>query len=813
MASKDEKILKKMEKRQAKFVKKQSRSKARIIAGKIFVGLFIAFLCVVLACVIKYGSMMIEYKEEAVKMVDKAGVSAFKQGETSILYADDGTEINSLVGEKDMYYMNIGEIPFLVKRALISTEDRSFYEHEGIDYSAIVRASYEYVKNKGYITQGGSTITQQLSKLIFLSTEQTFKRKIKEMFVAMEIENRYTKDQILEFYINNIYFANGFYGIQAAAQGYFSKDAANLSLSEIAFLCSIPNNPTKYDPYTNFENTMKRRDRILKEMYEQGDIDENMYNEAINATVILFPTENSKNNYVETYAKYCATIELMKQNGFVFRNEFSSPEDENAYDEQYDELYDSCSSMLYSGGYRIYTSIDLNKQAQLQSSVDLRFEDYMDVDDNGTFKLQSAATCIDNSTGYVVAIVGGRTQDATGYTLNRAYQSYRQPGSTIKPILVYTPAFEKGYTPDKYLEDKKIEDGPVNSPNTYDGWISIRRAVEKSKNTIAWNLFEELTPEFALGYLKRMEFKRIVADDYVLPASIGGLTYGVTTVEMASAYATLENQGVFHSPSCIKRITDSSGNPIIENNITPVRIYEANAANSMTDVLRGVLTNGTGKGFGVDDVDLAAKTGTTNDNKDVWLCGYSAYYTTAVWVGYDLPREITDNYILKSAGGIWSDYMEKVHAGLSEVSLTTHESYDSDDDWDDDWSDDSDYSDDSDDLDNQDDSENQDGNYSDEGGSEEESEQENVEESQEDNTDKKKKEDKDKDKDKKDKDKDKKEDNKEESKEEKEESKEENDDQPQEDNNDDGGNGGQEEQGGEEQGGNEVYQENWGDGE
>ncbi len=685
MASKDEKILKKMTKKQAKFVRKQSRSKAARIISKIFLGLFIVFLCVVLFCVIKYGAILVEYKNEAAKMVDDAGVSAFKAGETSIMYADDGTEINSLSGEKDMYYLDDASIPYLVKRALISTEDRSFYEHSGVDYSAIIRASLEYIKNKGHITQGGSTITQQLSKLVFLSSEQTLNRKIKEMFVAMEIENRYTKTQILEFYVNNIYFANGFYGIQAASQGYFNKDAVSLSLSEIAFLCSIPNNPTKYDPFTNFDNTIKRRDRILKEMYEQGDIDENMYNEAISAAIVLCPNENSKNNYVETYAKYCATIELMKLNGFTFKNEFVDAAEEEAYDAAYDDLYDSCSQMLYTGGYRIYTSIDLTKQAQLQSCVDLRFEDYMDVDENGIFKLQGAATCIDNRTGYVVAIVGGRTQDSSGYTLNRAYQSYRQPGSTIKPLVVYTPAFENGYTPNKYLEDKPIEDGPVNSPNTYDGWISIRKAVEKSKNTIAWNLFEELTPEVGLSYLKKMEFKRIVPEDYVLAAAIGGMTYGVTTVEMASAYCALENQGVFHSPSCIKRITDSSGNVVLENPMTPVQIYETNAANTMTDVLEGVLTRGTGSKYQIDDFECAAKTGTTNDNKDVWLCGYSAYYTTAVWVGYDLPREVTDDYILRSSGSIWNEFMTTIHEGLDEMDLSTHNSYDDDDD--EDWND------------------------------------------------------------------------------------------------------------------------------
>lgn len=666
MASKDEKILKKMAKKQAKFVKKQSRSKLNKFIRKVFLGMFIAILCVTLLCVIRYGTVLVKYKSQAVQMVRDAGVSAFKAGETSVLYADDGSEINSLSGEKDMYYLSIDDIPYLVKRALISTEDRSFYEHSGVDYSAILRAFVELVKHKGDVTQGGSTITQQLSKLVFLSPEVSLERKVKEMFVAMEIENEYSKDQILEFYINNIYFANGYYGIQAAAQGYFSKDAVELNLSEIAFLCAIPNSPTKYDPFVHFDNTISRRDRILKEMLEQGDIDKGMYDEAINTTIVLFPSESSINNYVETYAKYCATVQLMKNEGFEFKNSFASDEEEQKYDEEYDELYNKCSQQLYTAGYRIYTSIDLNKQSQLQAVLDKRFEEYQETDENGTFNLQGAATCIDNNTGYVVAVVGGRTQDSHGYTLNRAYQSYRQPGSTIKPILVYTPAFEKGYTPNKYVEDSPIEDGPVNSPNKYDGWISIRSAVEKSKNTVAWNLFQELTPDVAISYLKNMEFKNIVADDYVPAMAIGGMTYGVTTVEMASAYSALENDGVFRSPTCIKRITDSQGNAIVDNTTVEKQIYETSAARTMTDVLKGVLIRGTGTKYQMDNAICAAKTGTTNDNKDVWFCGYSTYYTTSVWVGYDMPREITDNYILQSSGSIWNEYMTAIHNGLEE---------------------------------------------------------------------------------------------------------------------------------------------------
>ena len=216
---------------------------------------------------------------------------------------------------------------------------------------------------------------------------------------------------------------------------------------------------------------------------------------------------------------------------------------------------------------------------------------------DGTYKLQGAATCIDNETGFVVAIVGGRKQKSTtGYTLNRAFQSYRQPGSCFKPVAVYTPALERGYTPNSIVDDSRFKGGPSNSGNSYLGKITLRRAIEKSKNVVAWKIFKEITPKVGLSYPLKMHFANIVDNDYYLSASLGGLTNGVTTVEMASAYATIANDGVYREPTCIKKITDSEGNVILKNNGTKrkgTKVYEKNAARSMTDILTGVLTSGT----------------------------------------------------------------------------------------------------------------------------------------------------------------------------------------------------------------------------
>jgi membrane peptidoglycan carboxypeptidase len=312
-------------------------------------------------------------------------------------------------------------------------------------------------------------------------------------------------------------------------------------------------------------------------------------------------------------------------------------------------------------GYRIYTSIDLEKQKLLQASVDDTLKDFTEVNKEGVYQMQGAAVCIDNDTGRVVAIVGGRNQDLPGYTLNRAYQSYRQPGSSIKPLIVYTPSFERGYTPESIVTDEKIKDGPKNSDGSYQGAMKLQRAIELSKNTIAWKLFGELTPATGLSYLLNMNFTKISDKDYVPAAALGGLTVGVSPVEMAAGYAALEDDGYYREPTCIVKIMDSEGNEIVGDSIAPKQIYQTNAARIMTEALTGVIKNGTGKGLGLTNTISAGKTGTTDNKKDGWFVGYTPYYTTSVWVGYDMPRSVEDLKGSTYPGTIWHDFMEQIH--------------------------------------------------------------------------------------------------------------------------------------------------------
>lgn len=622
-----------------------------------------------------YGKDILAAQKEAKKLVASSSADTFRASQTSVIYASSGKVITELKGEKDVYYLEYEDIPQVVVDAMISTEDKNFATHNGVDMKGVTRALWVLIKNKGKITQGASTITQQLSRNTFtdfLGFETSWRRKVREIFVALEMEKKYTKRQIMEFYLNNIYFANGHYGIQAASQAYFSKDVDELTLSEVAFLCAIPNSPNTYDPLVNSDRTVLRRDKILEEMLEEEKITQDEYDEACAQEIVLNPKTVKNEDYVVTYAKHCAVEYLMEGQGFTIKTKFDSDAEKEAYEEEYNELYSQCQQSLFEKGYRIYTTINMKKQKTLQNAVNTVLAGFTEKE-NGIYKLQGAAVCIDNNTGKVVAIVGGRKQKNTeGYTLNRAYQSYRQPGSSIKPLIVYTPSFERNYTPDTIVEDKYFEGGPRNSDGTYSGNITVRTAVAKSKNVIAWKLFEELTPSVGLSYLLDMRFKKIVANDYYPASSLGGLTNGASPVEMASGYATLANEGVYREPTCIKKITDAEGIEVAGPLDTSKRVYKKEAANTMTDVMTTVMESGTGRNFKLQNMNCAGKTGTTNDKKDGWFCGYTPYYTTSVWVGCDQPQTISDLYGSTYPGQIWKMFMETIHEGLENKAFPTY---------------------------------------------------------------------------------------------------------------------------------------------
>lgn len=600
--------------------------------------------------------------EEALTLTADVSANDFGAGEPSVAYAQDGTVITTWRGDKNVHYVPISDMPQAVIDAMVCMEDKNFYKHHGVDYKALLRAFYALLRHKGEVTQGGSTITMQLARGQYLTQEVTWQRKVKEIFISWELEKKFTKEQILEFYLNTIYFGSGYNGIGSASKGYFGKEVSELDLSQLVYLCAIPNNPTRYNPVTNGENTEKRKIRILNRMMEEGYITEEECLAAVSAaTVLEAPEPVEKNDYVETYTTYCAVRTLMELSGFEFRWYFQNDEERKAYEAEYASRYAACLELLSVAGYRIYTSLDLGMQQQLQDSLDQELIDFTEMDERGVYTLQGASVCIDNSTGYVNAIVGGRSQDFDFYSLNRGYQSFRQPGSSIKPLIVYTPCFERGYTPDMTVVDAPIAGGPRNATGYYEGTVTVRYAVEQSINTIAWKLFEELTPEEGLSYLTEMEFANIVEQDYDLPAALGGLTLGVSPLEMAAAFAAIENDGVFRRPTCITRIEDAGGETVYISDSPGKAVYTKEAADVMEEVLVSVMENGTGAPVQLEDTFCAGKTGTTNECRDSWFVGYTERYTTSVWVGYDMPREMVGITGPSYSGFIWKDFMEKIH--------------------------------------------------------------------------------------------------------------------------------------------------------
>ena len=612
----------------------------------------------------RYGDTLRAMQKQAKVYVNTSDENTFKLSQTSVIYAADGTVISRLKGDRDTTYVESEDIPLAVKSAIVSIEDKKFYRHDGVDYLALLRAAKEVLET-GEFSQGGSTITMQLARNTFLTQDKNWRRKVQEIFIAWELEKKYEKEELLEFYINNIYFGNGYYGIGAASRGYFNKPVDRLSLSQIAFLCAIPNNPTIYDPLTCIDNTMARRNRILKNMLNDGKISELDYARAIVEDITIErPAAVAKSDSIETFAYYCATRALMRQEGFVFQYVFVSDYEEEKYNAAYEELYNECQKRLHTQGYRIYTSLNLNLQEALQAAVDETLKDDTDVNEEGVYKLQASAVCVNNDTGYVEAIVGGRSQEFSFYTLNRAYQSFRQPGSAIKPLIVYTPMLERGYTAETPVVDEEIENGPKNANGTYLGEITIQTAVENSVNVIAWKLFEELTPQVGLSYLKKMNFSRLDENDDRLTTALGGMTNGTSSLEMTAAFATLANDGVYREPTCIEKIVDAKGNVIYEADRTGVQVYQHNAARAMTTILTGVMENGTGKELNLEGIPCAGKTGTTNDQKDGWFVGYTRYYTTGVWVGYDLPKAMKNLKGNTYPGWIWKQFMENAHKDL-----------------------------------------------------------------------------------------------------------------------------------------------------
>ena len=629
------------------------------------------------------GQTLIGCMREAKNLVDSSTPDTFRLAQTSYIYSDDGTQLAALAESEDATYLSYEDIPADVVNAFVSVEDRTFWNNSGVDYKGILRVCVNYVKTKGQVAEGASTITQQLARGTFLSNEKTLSRKIKEIFIARQLTKKYTKEQIMEFYCNSCCFANGIYGVEDASQKYFGRSVSDLSLSETAYICAIPNRPEYYNPLKNSENAISRRNKILQDMYECDYITKDAGDAALaeNITVAeVSDEEDTFYNYEATYAINCAIRYLMKQDGFEFKSHFEDDADYDTYNAYYDEMYKQAKHKLYTGGYKVTTTMNLKAQKNLQKIFDKELAFNTKVDEStGIYQFQGAMTVIDNETGKVVAMIGGRSQDELQqtYSLNRGFQSFKQPGSSIKPLVIYTPALEEGYDANSTLTEIDVKAAKKSTSEKISKMsgkkMSLRYAVEDSKNGCAYSLYNIITPKVGLSYIENMNFSKIVQQDYTLSSGLGGLHHGTNTVEMANAYSTLENHGEYRQADCISSILDASGNEIYEEPESKM-VYTRSASDQMTDILEGVLNSsaGTAKGLkwsSASDVAAAAKTGTTNDNNVAWFCGYTPYYTISVWVGYDYPKSVKGLWGNTYPAYIWKEAMLYMIDGKDEADF------------------------------------------------------------------------------------------------------------------------------------------------
>ena len=624
---------------------------------------------------VKVLPMFTEAREEVFDKLVHLSKDDFIMKEDTVVYDANGKKVGS-VNAGSYKYVSINDISPYIYDGYIAVEDKRFKTHGGVDLVATMRAGVSLLKHNMEITQGGSTITQQVIKNNLLTQNKSYTRKIAEILLAPTIESKFTKAQIMEFYCNSNFYGNKCYGVGAASRYYFGKKCADLEPQEAAMLIGLSNSPTAYNPVLHPHAALKKRNRVLKTMCNEGAITPKEYKAAVKKELNIkqLSEEGSSNEtYVISYAIHCAAISLMEKEDFKFKYVFDSKEDYQKYNKTYSKAYSEKIESIRSGGYKIYTSINMKKQKKLQKSVDegLAFNKEKD-NDSGKYALQGAAVCVNNETGYVEAVVGGRGKNDQ---YNRAYLAARQSGSAIKPLIDYTPGFESGmYSPSTIVNDNKFTNGPSNAGGAYYGSVHIREAVARSLNTVAWQVLDNISVKYGLSFLDKLHFHNIsYIDNDNMALSLGGFTEGVRVVDMAKGFSTLANNGSFSDRTCVKKIEHVSDGVVYKNNNEKTQVYSEDAAWMMTDVLKGVFNEsyGTGRKLKLENGQICAgKTGTTNSSKDVWFCGYTKYYTTVVWAGYDTPRAMPGASGASIPGVIWKDYMDKIHEKLKPQDFT-----------------------------------------------------------------------------------------------------------------------------------------------
>ena len=526
---------------------------------------------------------------------------------TSIIYDGQSDVVTRLHGVQDRTWVSISELQPSTVYAFISAEDARFFEHEGVDVIRIAGAIVADIKAGSYV-QGASTISQQLIKLSHLTSEKTISRKAEEAALAYEMERQYSKEDILEMYLNYVYFGGGYYGIEAAAEGYFGVHASDLTLDQSAMLAGILKSPSGYAPHINYAASINRRNNILRLMRDYGYItdDEKKQASARRPTILHDKNEEYSGYYTDAVTKSAAALMGI------------------TVDE------------LIRGGYSIYSAMDSDIQHYCEEMF--KNGELFPAEDS-----EAAIVVLEPSTGMVVAMVGGRSYTG-GISFNRATDIRRQPGSVIKPVIAYAPAFEYlNYTAADMILDEETtfaDYTPSNYGNKYYGWVTVREAVTKSLNVPAVKTLSAVGVYRAKDFAKRCGIEFDDTDDS-LALALGGFTYGVSPLQIAGAYSCFASGGIYNTPTLIKKITDRNGLTVYEYRQDSRRVMSEANAYILTSMLKSVVTEGTGHRLNTLDIPIAGKTGTVglaNGNRDAWMAGYTPEYTAVVWQGYDSDR-------------------------------------------------------------------------------------------------------------------------------------------------------------------------------
>ena len=570
-------------------------------------------------------------------------VSNVKPAASSQIYDADGELITTVHSTENRLPVKLADMPKNLQNAFIATEDNRFYSHHGIDPIGILRALWVNLAHDG-VAEGGSTITQQLARNAFLTQDRTFKRKVMEALLALRIEQKYTKQEILEMYMNQIYFGQGAYGVQTASHVYFDKDVQDLSLAQMAILAGLPQSPNYYSPFNNLKAAKARQAVVLGQMVKYDYLSADQAEEAKNADLHLLDKPKSSNGYgrMSYFVDYVI-------------NEVSERYGDNA---------------IYKEGMKIYTTIDMKAQRAAEQAME-NLPNYY-TDENGLQQPQGALISINPHNGHIVAMVGGRGTDS----FNRTTMAVRQPGSAFKPF-VYLAALKNGDTPGTVYVDKPSEFNgwkPQNYSRRHSGAMTMRNAVAHSNNVVAVLAADKVGMSNVLDLAEKMGISTLDKHgDDNLAVALGGLTKGVTPMDMAVAYGVLANNGVKVKPVAITKIIDRNGNIVEEGSVEETRVVEPKYAYMMTNMLESVIKFGTG-GNAYFGRPVAGKTGTTDEEKDAWFAGYTPDLVTVVWMGDDSGSETLHG----TTGGqtpaiIWRQYMQAALADTPASNFTVPE--------------------------------------------------------------------------------------------------------------------------------------------